>query len=60
MSKSIKNIKREAKQRVNNHFGDAFIIVFVPFFIMNGFKGFAYSLVFRLSLLAIFQRMCQF
>jgi uncharacterized membrane protein len=35
MSKSIKEIKRESRNRVNNNFGDAFIIVFVPFFIMN-------------------------
>ncbi|AIO19504.1 hypothetical protein KQ51_01628 [Candidatus Izimaplasma bacterium HR1] len=35
MSKSIREIKKESKTRVNNHFGDAFIIVFVPFFIMN-------------------------
>ena len=35
MSTSIKNIKIKSKQKVNNHFGDAFIIVFVPFFIMN-------------------------
>lgn len=35
MSKSIRTIKKESKQRVNNHFGDAFIIVFVPFFIVN-------------------------
>jgi len=35
MSKSIRIIKKESKQRVNNHFGEAFIIVFVPFFIMN-------------------------
>ena len=35
MNKSIKEIRQESKTRVNNHFGDAFIIVFVPFFIMN-------------------------
>lgn len=35
MSKSISKIKKESKNRVNNHFGDAFIIVFVPFFIMH-------------------------
>ncbi len=35
MSKSIRDIKKQSKLRVNNHFGEAFIIVFVPFFIMN-------------------------
>ncbi len=35
MNKSIREIKKEARTRVNNDFGDAFIIVFVPFFIMN-------------------------
>lgn len=35
MNKSIKDIKKEAKKRVNNNFGDSFIIIFVPFFLMN-------------------------
>lgn len=35
MNKTIREIKKEAKTRVNNNFGDAFIIIFVPFFIMN-------------------------
>lgn len=35
MIKSIREIKKDSKKQVNNHFGDAFIIVFVPFFIMS-------------------------
>ena len=38
MNKTIKEIKKEAKTRVNNNFGDSFIIIFVPFFIMNAFN----------------------
>lgn len=33
MIKSIRQIKHDSKEQVNSHFGDAFIIVFVPFFI---------------------------
>ena len=38
MIKSIKQIRQESKEQVNTHFGDAFIIVFVPFFIMSAFN----------------------
>lgn len=35
MKKPIRMIKKEAKERLHSNFGDAFIIIFIPFFIMN-------------------------
>lgn len=38
MNISLKDIRKNTKNRVNNNFGDSFIIVFVPFFLMNAFN----------------------